>query len=390
MAKETPLQLRGAAPTLRRTRSSKADLHFPRSQISSDHPFVLGSRESSQPLSQPKPSAKISRQPSKLRRSYRAQISDSEDDGDTFTPDEILTNADQDIPSHSRTATMKEVSVPPPSFKLPLKPRTAGDSTSLASSVNGSMIDLSSDYETPDTSTAVTPVESASRTVSASTVATDISSYDRGRKPRVNATARAQELRESALALSTSSRKRNLDIFDRDADDDNSPDALFARRLQAEEYDQFDPKRAKITYSNSDEESEDCKEPIIIDSDRDNSELFYMKTRPKQNRNTSIRGESSNNAGNNIINNRKSYIIPDSDDESLVSALPEQDPDPEADVDEDDWFGDVQDIGSSETSGVDSDTGDGVFNQHSISTRVRRPWIGGRVRIPPLFSDNRY
>lgn len=385
MAKETPLQLRGAAPALRRTRSSKADLHFPSSQTSSKHPLVLGSRETSQPPRQPKASAKISRQPSKLRRSYRARISDSEDGGDAFTPDEILTDADQDLPSHSRPTTMIEVSVPPPSFKLPLKPRAARESTSLASSVNGSMIDLSSDYETPDTSTAVTPVESSSRVVSGSTVATDTSSYDWGRKPRVSATARAQELRESALALSTSTRKRNLQFFDGDADDDNSPDALLARRLQAEEYDQIDPKRAKTTYSNSDEELEDYNDSITIDSDQDNSELFYMKTLPKPKRGTSNRGESSSNAGKKV-NKRSSYIILDSDDESLLSALPEQDLDPEEDVDENDWFGDVLDIDSADSSVGESDTEGGMYSRRSTSTRVRVPYLGNRVRIPSHFS----
>jgi hypothetical protein len=273
---------------------------------------------------------------------------------------------------------MKEVAVPAPLFKLPSKrtSRTANDSTSVTPSLNGSIIDLSSDHETPDTSLDVTPTETGSGNGSSSAEFTFAS---RKKGKGVSATARAQQLRASSFAMgSSSSRKRNLEVFDVDDDDEESPDARFARKLQAEEYAKADPKRLKTSISNTDEDTEDS---IIISDSDDDSDVKPVKSRSKTYKNTSKPGPSSANDKKKAPDRKRSNVIPDSDNESTIWDISELGKDPaepeELDENDDLWSGDSIDFGSSqasEASGVESDDGNGLANP---SGRRR-----GYVRVP--------
>jgi hypothetical protein len=257
------------------------------------------------------------------------QISDSEDSDDGFTPDQTVTEDDRQVSSRHKNVKMTEVAVPPPSFKMPSKrtSRTVADSpSSVTPSVNGSVIDLSSDYDTPDTSVAVTPAETASRTVSSSTAAAESSYTDSGRKGKgVSATVRAQQLRESIFApRGSSSRKRNLEIID-DNDDDDSPDARLARRLQAEEYNDIEPKRVKTSYSATDQETDDSF-VIDDDSDSDIGGPSFVEYRSKFHKTSKASPSSKVNKKNGATSKfRRPITIPDSDDDYTLFEPPDLD-----------------------------------------------------------------
>ena len=113
----------------------------------------------------------------------------------------------------------------------PLSINPAGLRSSSESSKSGPG-DPTSGYNTPCTSTVPTPVEGALQAT------WTLSVVPRTRQPRVNASVRAQELRESRYALAPK-RKRTPDIesYDGDGVDDvaNSVDAQIARALQRQE-----------------------------------------------------------------------------------------------------------------------------------------------------------
>lgn len=258
-----------------------------------------------------------------------------------------------------RNARLKEVSVPPPSFKMPSKraSRSLADEMSRTPSVNGSIQDQSTDYETPDTSVVMTPADSIARTASNS--ADPMSGSGRPAKGRgISAAARAQQLRQSAFA-SSSTRKRQLDDFNVDEAVDDSPDARLARALQAEEYEKTDLKRPKLSNARSKQYTfvGDSDEEDLEDSDKDSDEDEDISELDDEEFASSSRRPSAKRvfrparpSTKSSLKSKPSITIPDSDDEDL-SELQSVDLESELDVDY-----------SGATSDADSDVLRGLLN----------------------------
>ena len=193
--------------------------------------------------------------------------------------------------------TLKEVMIPVSTFKKPRGRPLASRSPSSIGTALSSVRDLSTEYDTPDTSTVVTPAES---------LANGRGSLNRQHKPRrkplpgVNKTSTA-----------SGKRKRNAS---KPADDD----AALALTLQTQEYNEDHPvtngKVSRAPVHDSDDSMDDV-------SDLSNEGFFPAsgspRKRPKLNARSSLPSRSAREVANKSIRQETAHQIQDSDESEL-------------------------------------------------------------------------
>ena len=229
----------------------------------------------------------------------------------------------------SKNSKLKEVAVVKNTFKKPA-PRTKQPTAS--SSVSSIDEDMTSDYDTPGTSVAVTPAE----------VSLSKSTSSRPTGKGVSATARALELRSSAQGLSarSTSRKRRAQEIAADDFPDVDVDALLARRLQAEEYEEaasieVGPSKRKRTARTStrrtplkEVDSSSISESSLVEIDSDGEEDIPLASVRRGGR-LSLPTRAARDSAKKAIKKKFSGQVPDSEDESLSDAIDDYDIDSE-------------------------------------------------------------
>ncbi|KAL8730443.1 MAG: hypothetical protein Q9166_004081 [cf. Caloplaca sp. 2 TL-2023] len=203
---------------------------------------------------------------------------------------------------------LKEVAIPPSTFKVPTRPSQRVSSPSPSSSVSAlsSIRDQSIDYDTPGTSAAVTPAESLGK----------------GHRPFRSKSNRASLLGMESGSTSKGKRKRDLS----GTDDIVDADALLARALQEEEYAEDDVKPSLVrrrapktpihdTHDEMDSLSEPSgDDPVVLGSS--------SRKRPKFSGRSSLPSRSARDEAKRSIKRKFSQQIQDSD-ESAMSDLSE-------------------------------------------------------------------
>lgn len=178
-----------------------------------------------------------------MRRSS-TRLAGLEPDDSTTMETTTTSNANASKPTRRATRSSINVIVPIPAEHSSLD-------SSLSPSANTSSRDGSL-CETPATSVMATPGDSDN---------------NRGpsKKKRVSASARAQQLRSSALSLNTSTpatrKKRNIAEMNNEQSNTTLSDAALARELQLQEYGGMDTKRPKLSANGN------GKMAVVPDSD---------------------------------------------------------------------------------------------------------------------------
>ncbi|KAL4911619.1 hypothetical protein BDW74DRAFT_10837 [Aspergillus multicolor] len=197
-----------------------------------------------------------------------------------------ITDADDEPVSSSIPKTRRSIRMAKLEVAIPVKPALSRSPSSVAA--DDTSADGITEYDTPATSVAVTPAES------------DIGTS----KKRVNASARARELRLSNMSLEgPKGLKRS---FAAQADEHPTPDradAALAMNLQLQEYQRNSSKRRKSFRGSSPSIADDDKILTELD-DNDDDDIYedvVEETAPKR------RPRASRGSNVNIV-------IPDSDD----------------------------------------------------------------------------
>ncbi|KAI9834872.1 MAG: hypothetical protein M1819_002780 [Sarea resinae] len=205
------------------------------------------------------------------------RIEDSEDSYDDTASDDF--KASEAFASMPSRRILKEVAISTTSSSR--SGRSSGRvnsartkrsrSTSAGTTAGEQTSEQISEYETPDTSVAVTPAESIHPRRLSHGVSSDVVFSSATGSDRISAASRARELRASKFSLQRGSIKRPHDWDDLDEDDlDVSADAELARVLQEKEYSATDPKRVKV-------ETERLKVKIDDSFDEDDEEGFISR-----------------------------------------------------------------------------------------------------------------
>ncbi|OAX82687.1 hypothetical protein ACJ72_02965 [Emergomyces africanus] len=297
------------------------------------------------------------------RSSLNLSIADSDaTDGDTSSLDELLTaSRTREMPSgpdrannnnnngnSNRPEIMVAVSIAPKSFGSP------------SSSTDGGGMSTTNGYTTPATTANVTPAEPVNPS-----------------NKRVNASARALQLRSSAFTLrkTPTGTKRAANAMSMDISPDESGDAALARVLQAEEYD--DPSVKKLKYSheirNSSDDDDDDVDEFLSDLSPQNESSLALRS--KLNTTLEARRRPGHQrlapASNHSRGNKRSAlakdIIPDSEDSSLSELDSDMANPYDSDSESEDLFED--------TSSSDGDSTDANLEAATAPapTRVARP-----------------
>lgn len=187
--------------------------------------------------------AAMRRSSTRLARSSAA-ASAQESDDKTIAMETATTPTDKAAKA-TRRSTRSSINV-----VVPIPAENASLDSSLSPSANASSLDGSL-LDTPATSVVATPGESDSNRGPA--------------KKRVSASARAQQLRSSALSLgastATTRKKRSLSEMKTEASTTGLSDADLARELQLQEYGGMDTKHPKLSANGK------GKKAVIPDSD---------------------------------------------------------------------------------------------------------------------------
>ncbi|KAL9074174.1 MAG: hypothetical protein Q9157_004473 [Trypethelium eluteriae] len=148
-------------------------------------------------------------------------------------------------------------------FVKPAPKRKSGDSTSSLSSLEPSTRDNSADYETPETSTVGTPLAF-------------MSNKGKGRAPSEVTITRMNKGKRKALEIMDSEEEDEVVVDARTAHD-----AALARRLQEEEYQEPERKRAKRTVASSDDDLESEDDLEVPDSEVSDDDDFPLANRKR-------------------------------------------------------------------------------------------------------------
>ncbi|KAL8941525.1 MAG: hypothetical protein Q9211_001789 [Gyalolechia sp. 1 TL-2023] len=245
-------------------------------------------------------------------------------------PDDGLSTSTKLLNAETAHKVLKQVSIPANTFKVPplrerlMPSRSPSSMGSALSSVRGH----SSEYETPGTSTAVTPAESL------------------GKRPR-SLSRPSRSSRASLLGVeedeTKAKGKRKRDFSG--ANDAREYDAALAQALQEEEYAEDNVKPLKTRR---------VPKPLIIDSDDDMDPLSDLsdavsdevsttdetprRKRPRLNRRSILQSRSAGYNAKRSIRQKAPLQVQDSDGESVLSDLSESEsevnPDDLDDLDE--------------------------------------------------------
>lgn len=178
----------------------------------------------------------------RLARGSAAASAQEPDDKTTMEP---ATTPNDNASKTTRRSTRSSINV-----VVPIPAEHGSLDSSLSPSANASSLDGSL-FDTPATSVVATPGESDSNRGPA--------------KKRVSASARAQQLRSSALSLgastTTTRKKRSLSEMKTGASNNGLSDADLARELQLQEYGGMDTKIPKLSANGK------GKQAVIPDSE---------------------------------------------------------------------------------------------------------------------------
>lgn len=281
---------------------------------------------------------------------------------DSDTLDEIVVASNIQESSFTKTPAalkLKEVAVPKHSSKVPVTRGHRAVASSSISSLDDTMDDTTSEYETPGTSVVVTPAE-VSLALSTS-----------GKK--VSATARAIALRTSSQGLNgrNTSKKRRAQDMAADGFPDIGTDAQLAQRLQAEEYEELDSvdagtsKRTKISNSSRrlprrETDSPSLSDVVIVDSDSDD-DIPLSSVRGGRG---ALPSRAARDSAKKSISTKLATIVPDSEDDESSSLEDLEDVDDESELS--DTFTMDSDAESGSAESLESDAS-GADAQHGPS-----------------------
>lgn len=242
----------------------------------------------------------------------------------------------------SAKKTLKEVVIPPSSFTMPVslsRTVTPSQSPSSDGSALSSVRDQSSEYDTPGTSTAVTPAESLGRPTSLAGLA---------RK-----TGRGNLL-QKASQISVPTKRKHEDLLE---------DALLARALQEEEYQVEQPIRgiANRRGATAIEDSDDDDDLDLLETDEADSPGIGIQSSKRQR----VGGHSSlparaarESAQKSVAENvSRSILDTDSDDLGLSEYGSDED---------------IEDFNGSDVSEDEISVATGSDHQATTSTSARR------------------
>ena len=236
--------------------------NFPAVKASDSAPYILAALEcpascesAAPPMATPKPTPRPRGRP---RKSRVQEILDSDDvDSSSVTSS-----------SSSKNDRFEGVVISSQQPSAPLRKSRRSMMSQTPSSIANSR--ESSDYETPATSTAVTPAVDSGRS-------------SRQAQPKISASARALELRTSSHALAparTASKKRRAEteLSNEDLDHEDF-DMRLARKLQAEEYGAVEENKFAIPAKRR---KGSILSPIeLTDSDSEEGPLAWTRRKPR-------------------------------------------------------------------------------------------------------------
>ena len=312
-------------------------------------------------------------------------VEDTEDSGSddeltTFTSTKRSTTE-----QGSGTMRLKEVRVPSSSFKVPpTRPSTTvRQSPSSVSSANPSLAGQSSGYDTPGTSVAVTPAESIAKGGLSSVTTMQRSGSKRGRPRKSMLAEQPKTLQVKAEVTVKAQPKRKRPTVELSDDDlsDETPDAILARRLQAEEYGSEAQKpitgRKTLVPQDDDSDNEDFMSIDESDSSAPLASFARDHKAPARAR-TSLPSRTARDSARKSISKRLKLEIHDSEDSELSEV--------------DSEFFDQSDFSDDEVesaSGLDDGTVAAASNSNAVAAQVSRNPVIPRAQASGRQPPNR-